>query len=64
MRYARNGLWLTLCAVVLCACASSGGVVSPAPKPQPVDKAAMEAPSYEQKVRAELFEPQPTPTPR
>jgi len=52
------------CALALSACAPSGAVRPPitCPRLQPVPASLMQPPTTEQRVRAELFEPPPTPT--
>lgn len=56
---------LTICALSVCACAPSG-VVRPPVCPQlgPVPASLMQPPQTETKVRRELFEPAPKPTPK
>lgn len=58
---------LLACALALSACAGSGKAVKAprpeCPKPQPPPPSLMQTPSFEQQLRAELLEPEPSATP-
>ena len=63
-KMAMIGLWLT-CVLAISGCRSGGGVVPPTcPVLAEPDRALMQPPTTEAKVRAELFEPQPSATPK
>lgn len=63
-KLAMIGLWLTF-VLALSGCKSGGGVVPPTcPVLQEPPASLMMAPTTEAKVRAELFEPQPSATPK
>lgn len=58
-------LLLLACALATSACNSVGPAVKPeCPRPAPVAASLMLEPQTERKVRAELFEPPPSATPR
>lgn len=61
-------LWLLTCALAICACTPAGKRPLPPidsqPKLQPVPASLMQEPKTEQRVRAELFEQQPSATPK
>ena len=58
----RSGL-LLICVLATCGFGACGKVVRPdCPKPTEPPASLMQKPTTEQKVRAELFEPQKTPT--
>lgn len=69
MRNARATLLCAIFALAISGCASSGKAAKPAPDgtcpmPQEPPASLMATPSYEQQVRAILFESEPKPTPR
>lgn len=51
-----------ICALAISGCATDGQPKVSPPKLQPVPASLMQPPTTEQRVRAELFEPQGTPT--
>lgn len=57
---------LLTCGLAMSACKSGGGVVQPprCPVLAEVPEALMQPPTTEARVRAELFEPQPSVTPK
>lgn len=58
-------LLLLACALAASACGSVGKAVKlECPRPAPVAASLMQEPQTERKVRAELFEPPPSATPR
>lgn len=64
MRNLLQSVLPTICALAICGCASNGKAVRPVVCPKPTEPPAslMQPPTTGQKVRAELFEPQTTPT--
>lgn len=66
MHKRRRIVWLMTCALALYGCAASGPAARPAvcPKLPPAPPSLMQPSSAEAKVRAELFEPLPSATPR
>lgn len=57
---------LLICVLAIYGCASNGVAVKPppvCPVPPPVPASLMQAPTYEQQVRQQLFELPPTQTP-
>lgn len=58
----QSGL-LTICALAISGCATSGKVAE-CPNPTEPPASLMQAPTTEQRVRQELFKPQGTPTPK
>ena len=58
-------LLLMACALTICGCAATGKAVSPpqvCPQPQPVPPELMVPPNYEQRLRDELLQPEPSAT--
>ena len=53
---------LLICALAISGCATDGRPKVSPPKLQPVPASLMQPPQTEKRVRAELFEPQGTPT--
>jgi hypothetical protein len=63
-KLAMIGLWLTF-VLAISGCKSGGGVVPPVcPVLAEPPASLMQPPTTEAKVRAELFEPQPSATPK
>lgn len=62
----RLALWLTF-ALAISGCATTGGGVKPLPAcplPPPPPANLMQSPEYEKRLRDELFESEPRPTPK
>lgn len=65
MRHWKAGALSLTSLLALCACKTAGPVVPPScPKLAPVPASLMQPPETEQKVRAELFKPPPSATPK